>query len=132
MIVGIGIDSIEIERFAHWHTYPRTRLRRIFSDKEIDYCLQSSSMSAERFALRFSAREAFFKALNTYLEGQTPRLLTVCKHVRVEHIPTGGRLIQVDWQKLLSKSTTQRPIPTILCTFTHTKTVATAIIMLQI
>jgi phosphopantetheine--protein transferase-like protein len=132
MILGIGIDSIEIERFSQWHTYPRTRLRRILSDIEIDYCLRNKAASAERFALRFAAREAFFKALSNYLGAQTPRLLTVCRHMRIEHMPTGGRSIQVDWQKLLPKSTHPHPVPSILCTFTHTKTTATAFVMLQV
>lgn len=132
MIVGIGIDSIEIARFTSWPTYPRTRLRRIFSDEEINYCLQSKNASAERFALRFAAREAFFKALNTHLGATTPRLLTVCRHMRVEHVPTGGRSIQVDWPQLLQKNISQKATPAVLCTFTHTKTVATAIIMLQL
>lgn len=62
--LGIGIDSVDIERFTEWHTYPRQSLSRIFSDQEIDYCLECPTKSAERFAARFAAREAFLKALH--------------------------------------------------------------------
>ena len=30
MIRGIGIDSVEIDRFADWHTFSDERLRKIF------------------------------------------------------------------------------------------------------
>jgi phosphopantetheinyl transferase (holo-ACP synthase) len=105
-------------------------LRRLFFEKEIDYCLSSPTLSAQRFALRFAAREAFFKALNTQLGAQTPPFLTVCRHMRVELVPTGGRAIVADWQKLLPKGPQKLP-PSVLCTFTHTQTIATAIVMLQ-
>ena len=63
MIIGIGIDAVAIDRFNTWHTYPQEKLLRIFSEQEISYCLNNKQKSAERFAARFAAREAFFKAL---------------------------------------------------------------------
>ena len=30
MILGIGIDSVEIERFAHWHTYAHKTVTNAF------------------------------------------------------------------------------------------------------
>ena len=56
MICGIGVDSVEIERFALWLDYSKKRLSRIFSLEEIEYCLQQKNKSAERFAVRFAAR----------------------------------------------------------------------------
>ncbi len=63
MILGIGIDSIEIARFTHWPTRPRAYLRRIYTPEELDYCLQDPRKCSERLAIRFAAKEACYKAL---------------------------------------------------------------------
>ena len=54
MIVGIGIDLIEIEKIAkdlHSDVY----LRKVFTEAEIALC-KTSVNSAERFAGRFAAK----------------------------------------------------------------------------
>ncbi len=132
MILGIGIDAVETARFASWRTYPRSRLQRIFSDAEIDYCLSSLTKSAQRFAARFAAREAFFKALDTAIPGHSLSLLAVCRHMQVTRTQRGAALIAVDWKQLLAQEKLSK-IPTIasLISITHTKTTTTVIILLQ-
>lgn len=76
MIVGIGHDAVAIARFVNWHTYSYKKLRRIFSEQEIAYCLQEPSKSAERFAARFASKEALYKAL-CQAEHKLP-FLTLC------------------------------------------------------
>lgn len=84
MILGIGVDTVDIERFALWHTYSPKKLHRIFSSEEIEYCLQDISKSAERFAARFAAREALYKALSyAYPQNKLP-FLTLCANVAVQ------------------------------------------------
>jgi holo-[acyl-carrier protein] synthase len=83
MILGIGVDSIEIDRFVSWYSYLRKKLLRIFSPQEIDYCLEKPDKSAERFATRFAAREALYKALSyAYPQKKIP-FLTLCSHVSI-------------------------------------------------
>ncbi|PKN03217.1 hypothetical protein CVU75_03350 [Candidatus Dependentiae bacterium HGW-Dependentiae-1] len=132
MIVGIGIDSVETARFTPWKTYPRTRLQRIFSDEEIDYCLANTAKSAQRFASRFAAREAFFKALATTIPDHTLSLLSVCRHIKITRMPRGAATVTVDWNKLLTQKTTT-PLEPFACLIsaTHTKKTTTVIIMLQ-
>lgn len=90
MILGIGVDSVEIARFAHWHTYSRKKLLRIFSDQEIDYCLSSvHAKSAERFAVRFAAREALFKAYSSWRPDHQIPFLTFCKAVTISKKANG-------------------------------------------
>jgi holo-[acyl-carrier protein] synthase len=68
MVVGIGVDIIEIERVERALTEHGVRLReRVFTPREIDYCL-NAGRPAERFAARFAAKEAARKALG----GATP------------------------------------------------------------
>ncbi|HRN78413.1 MAG TPA: 4'-phosphopantetheinyl transferase superfamily protein [Candidatus Dependentiae bacterium] len=128
MIVGIGIDSVDIQRFAHWHIYNPQILRRIFSDQEIDYCLQNNTKSAERFAVRFAAREALFKALTMHAPGHNIPFLTLCRAVSIQkhmNVPS----LHINWP------TIQRWYPyepvTPLLSLTHTQHIATAWIVLQ-
>jgi holo-[acyl-carrier protein] synthase len=64
MVVGIGVDIIEIERLENAFAQPHgERLRkRIFTEQEIAYCEQTAR-KGERYATRFAAKEAARKAL---------------------------------------------------------------------
>jgi holo-[acyl-carrier protein] synthase len=65
MIFGIGIDVVSTSRIARLiEKYGGRFLERIFSKEEITEGLTRTN-SAEHFAARFAAREAFFKALGT-------------------------------------------------------------------
>jgi len=94
MITGMGVDIVRVDRFKTWHTKSAHQLRKVFTPAEIAYCLQTPSKTAQRFAVRFAAREAFFKALKTRLP-----LLTVCKALEVVVSPTGP-ILQVSWPAL--------------------------------
>ena len=86
MILGIGVDTVEVNRFSEWHTYSKKKLLRIFSDEEIEYCLSNPNKSAERFAARFAAREAFFKALSYAYPSKNVPFLTLCKAIIIKKI----------------------------------------------
>jgi holo-[acyl-carrier protein] synthase len=65
MIVGTGIDVIDIERIARSiERYGDHFLRRVYTSGEIAYC-QRKRRNAESFAARFAAKEAAAKALGT-------------------------------------------------------------------
>jgi holo-[acyl-carrier protein] synthase len=83
MILGIGIDAVEVERFIPWCDYSQKKLSRIFSPQEIDYCLQQPNKSAERFAVRFASREALFKALSYAYPDHSLPFLTLCSRVTI-------------------------------------------------
>ena len=127
MIQGIGIDLVEINRFALWHTFSDTRLRRIFSEQEVKYCRAVPVKSAERFAVRFAAREAFFKALG-HRGSQSVPFLTVCKKVWVVNGDRGAPYLMVDWEGLMGAS---KAIMQPFLSLSHTGTVATAMVILQ-
>jgi holo-[acyl-carrier protein] synthase len=96
MIRGIGVDIIEINRFALWHTYATRTLLRVFSQEEINYCLQDVTKSAERFAVRFAAREALYKALSYAYPDVTIPFLTLCKYVTITKIGSRPYLVLAD------------------------------------
>src|SRR5882724_2413024 len=64
MLIGTGIDLIEIERIAHSiERYGERFLKRVYTEQEIAYCRRKRS--SESFAARFAAKEAGAKALGT-------------------------------------------------------------------
>jgi holo-[acyl-carrier protein] synthase len=83
MIIGLGVDSVEVERFTLWRDFTHKTLSRIFSDEEIRHCLQSPKKSAERFAVRFAVREACFKALSGLQSLKKVPFLTLCKAISI-------------------------------------------------
>ncbi len=63
MIVGLGLDIVEIDRIKGMLDKWGDRfLSKIFTDKEIEYCAKYGA-SAAHFAGRFAAKEAAMKAL---------------------------------------------------------------------
>ena len=65
MIIGTGIDLVEIERIRQSvDRFGPRFLNRIFTSAEPAYCLRKRN-SAESFAARFAAKEAAAKALGT-------------------------------------------------------------------
>ncbi len=63
MIVGLGIDHIEIERVARvWRRHGDRFGQRVYTRAEWAYCL-SRSHPAQSLAGRFAAKEAAMKAL---------------------------------------------------------------------
>jgi len=131
MIVGVGIDSIEIERFNQWHTYAIGTLGRIFSSSEIDYCLSISAKSAERFAARFAAREAFYKALSGVNPARQIPFLKVCKNINLEKAANGYQQMNVKWQSLLEHTEETYSQLKVHLSLTHNQAQAFAFVILE-
>ena len=69
MIIGTGIDIIEIGRIKHSITKYSDRFKnKVFTQKEIDYC-HSQADPAKHFAARFSVKEAVLKCFGTGMTG---------------------------------------------------------------
>ncbi len=65
--VRVGVDLVEISRIASALERPGFAVR-CFTSAERDYC-ELAANSAERYAVRFSAKEAVLKALGVGLGG---------------------------------------------------------------
>jgi len=132
MIVAIGIDSVEIERFADWANHPEENLKKIYSDKEIKYCLQNEKTSAERFAVRFAAKEAFFKALSHIVPDHEIPFLTVCKNVSTQQEKNGNPNLAINWDFISGDygKNAERNLNTLI-SLTHTANTATALIIIE-
>lgn len=72
MIFGTGVDIVDISRFERLLEEGNVRLfERLFTPHEVEYCA-GKAHSAQHYALRFAAKEAFLKACGLGLrEGLT-------------------------------------------------------------
>jgi len=122
MIFGIGIDNIEVDRV-------RTQLEKnrfkenIFSPAEIEYC-DTRKNSAENYAARFAAKEAFFKAIGTGWRGGL-----AFNEIEVLNDKLGKPVI-----KLYGKSkefAEEKEIDKIHVSLTHLKNYASAIVIIE-
>jgi holo-[acyl-carrier protein] synthase len=65
MIVGVGVDIVEIPRLRKTLVrYGDRFTQRVFTPEEREYCAAHAD-PAPHYAVRFAAKEALFKALGT-------------------------------------------------------------------
>ena len=123
MIIGIGMDAVEIERFKNFAEYPKQKLARIFSSEEITYCLKDPAKSAERFAARFAAKEALYKAFYQADPQQNMPFLVLCKNAAISLQP--APVFKINWKEL-----NMQPC-SVLVAITHTQKTALAQVIMQ-
>ena len=61
MIIGVGIDIIEVDRVIEKINKNKGFKEKIFSEGEMGFC-DSKPNKSENYAARFAAKEAFLKA----------------------------------------------------------------------
>ena len=64
MVVGIGVDIVEIKRIRRALSNGDSMIKRVFTPDEIQYCSRRKNQF-QHFAGRFAAKEAALKALGT-------------------------------------------------------------------
>jgi holo-[acyl-carrier protein] synthase len=124
MLIGTGVDLIEIERIARSiERYGDRFLRRVYTDHEIAYCSRKRA-GAESFAARFAAKEAAAKALGTGISRGV-----AWNEFEVGHAP-GGRpvLVLSGRAAYLAK---EMGVRTISLSLTHTASLAMASVVLE-
>jgi len=85
MINGIGIDMIEVERIKKTAEKNPKFLERIFTSREVSYCLGKRN-KYQHLAARFAAKEAFFKAIGRR---------TNWKDVELFNVPSGKPELEI-------------------------------------
>ncbi|MDR2901193.1 MAG: holo-ACP synthase [Treponema sp.] len=88
MIVGIGVDIVQVKRFERWLQNPKL-LERFFHPEELQTVLQKKSGACVSLASRFAAKEAFAKALGTGLRD------IVLKDIMIENTPSGQPIMRL-------------------------------------
>jgi holo-[acyl-carrier protein] synthase len=125
MVVGTGIDVVEIERVARSiERYGSRFLERVYTAAEIAYCQRKRRNAAESFAARFAAKEAGAKALGTGIGfGVTWRELEVGRE------PAGRPLLLLHGRA--AEIAASLGVRRSSLSITHTRTQSTALVILE-
>lgn len=92
MISGIGVDIVEIGRIREAvEEYGDKFLARIFTSREISYCMKRNKLRYPELAVRFAAKEAYSKAIGTGMRGIRWRQIEVVNNSKGKpHIAISG------------------------------------------
>src|SRR5262245_18274558 len=124
MILGTGIDIIEVERIRNSHErFGERFLKRILRPAEIEYCL-SHNRPAPFLAARFAAKEAVSKAFGTGIGAQLG-----WQDIEVKRKPSGEPFVILHdgGRRLLE----QRAGRIVHLSLSHTDTYAAAMAILE-
>lgn len=121
-MLGLGIDLCDINRFERLKEN-EAFLQRVFSANEIAYC-KKRTKSAQSFAARFAAKEAFGKALGIGISGGV-----TLREVEVCHDEADKPFLELYGE---TKRIAERfGVTKIHVSLTHETTVAAAVVILE-
>jgi holo-[acyl-carrier protein] synthase len=122
MIVGIGVDIVQVKRFERWMNNQKL-LERYFHPDELRNVLSTKSNVLQSLAARFAAKEAFGKALGSGLKD------FALKDIMVENKDNGQPIIVLfeTAKRALEKSGAEK----IHLSLSHEKDNAIAMIVLE-
>jgi holo-[acyl-carrier protein] synthase len=124
MILGIGIDIIEVDRIAKsYERFGDRFLNRILLPGEIEYCL-SHKVPGPFLAARFAAKEAISKAFGTGIGAQ---LGWQDMEIRRKESGEPYVVLHGDGEKLLQ----ERGARMVLISLSHTQAHAAAVAVLE-
>ena len=123
MIIGTGIDIIEVERIAHRVGSDNGFKEFVFSRDEINYC-DAKASPFEHYAARFAAKEAFLKAIG---KGWNSGLQW--NEIEIVNEDSGKPLLRItgNTEKMLAPM----GIRIIHLSLSHVKSMATAVVILE-
>jgi holo-[acyl-carrier protein] synthase len=122
MILGIGIDLVNIERISK--VFNRWGIRfqkRIFTPEEVRYC-QSQRLPILSYAVRFAAKEATIKALGNNPNFNWREIEVISKKNKPPLLKIYGRT------KAIAK---EKKIRHIFLSLSHTSSIAAAIVLVE-
>lgn len=124
MIVGMGVDLIEIERVKQAHLkHGRRFIERLYTPAEARYCLKKKDPYPS-LAGRFAAKEAVIKAFSHGFGGRWKWI-----HIEVTRELSGKPALKLTG--ILEKLRVKRKIKNLHLTIAHSKRDATAVVILE-
>ena len=124
MIVGLGMDLIEIERVKQAHLkHGRRFIDRLFTLQEAKYCLKKKDPYPS-LAGRFAAKEAVIKAFSHGFGGRW-------KWTQIEVVRQSSGKPGLKLTGIMEKLRLQRKITNLQLTIAHSKKDATATVILE-
>jgi len=126
MIVGVGVDMVEVERIRGALEDAKTGRRfrdRVYTEKEIQYC-ERRQRKYESYAGRFAAKEAVMKALGRGWGSKVGWL-------DIEILPAPGGKPEVYLHRKASAFAGELGIQRLSLSITHTREYAMAYLIAQ-
>jgi len=123
LIFGIGTDIIEVERIDRLIGKGDAFRNKVFTESEIEYC-EHSKNKTERYAARFAAKEALFKAMGTGCRGEMN-----FRNIEVFSDELGKPMIRTSGA--VDEFLKQHKIESIHLTMSHLKAMAVATVLLE-
>ena len=124
MIVGMGVDLIEIERVKHAHLKHGLRfIERLFTPAESQYCLKQKDPYPS-LAGRFAVKEAVIKAFGHGFGGKWK-----WTHIEVVREKSGKPTLRL--RGIMEKLRLERKINNVHLSIAHNKKDATAVVLLE-
>jgi holo-[acyl-carrier protein] synthase len=124
MIVGLGVDLIEIERVKQAHLKHGARfIKRLYTPAEASYCLKKKDPYPS-LAGRFAAKEAVIKAFGHGFGGRWKWI-----HIEVTRELSGKPTLKLSG--IMEKLRIKRKIKRVHLTIAHSKRDATAVVLLE-
>lgn len=123
MIYGIGTDIFEVSRLKAVMEQDKGFLSDIFTEGEIAYC-KKMNYKEQHFAARYSAKEAFLKALGTGW-----RFGIKFTDIEIGNDELGKPNIQL--HGIAYEQAKKEGISVIHVTLSHTKTMVTSFVILE-
>lgn len=137
MVLGIGTDITEVNRFESWTTFSFAQLRKIFSEQELFDCSVDGIIRAQKLAVRFAAKEACYKALSAALvklgyTETTFSFMVACQFIRVVKSLWNLPVLDIDWIAMSKKINRTLPSINAHVSLSDEKTHVVAFVILEV
>jgi len=125
MIFGIGIDIIETDRIKKLIIKDNSFTDKIFTPLEIEYCESRKAGKYQSYAVRFTAKEALFKAIGTGWRDNMS-----FDEIEVSNDELGKPVIEV--KGYVKKYFKKNKIKNIFVSLSHLKKITIAVVVLEL
>jgi len=122
-IVGVGVDMVSVNELRERIQKNPALVRHIFTASEREWC-EAYHDPAERYAGRFAAKEALYKALPTYIQNQIDWL-------DVEVIPSTNGKPEIYLSEMLQERLKTTNIGLVFSSISHECGFALALVVLS-
>ncbi len=90
-----GNDIVEISRIKKAIDTKGNRfIKKIYTEKEIEYCESKKANKYEHYAARFAAKEAIYKSISTKINNEYIKW----KNIEILNIPNGKPIINLKYE----------------------------------
>jgi holo-[acyl-carrier protein] synthase len=142
MIIGVGVDIVDINSFTESFNESKRIRQRVFTETEIAYC-ESKPNKYQHYAARFAAKEAVMKAIGTgwdkgvqwkqieVINEENQKLKIKKQNANNQQLITSGGKPKITLSGKALKLKEECGVDKILVSLSHSETQAIAFVVLE-